>query len=127
MKKIENWTDMRRKNAEFYKEGLSDIEQVIPPADLEGIKHVYHLYVIRAKQRDKLQMHLRENGIGSGLHYPIPLHLTQAYSHLGHKKGDFPVAEKLADEIISLPMYPELTKEEIEYVCDKIKAFYKNL
>jgi len=116
---------MRRKNAQRYNERLSDIEQVIVPLELQGVKHVYHLYVIRAKDRDKLQIFLKENGIGTGLHYPIPLHLTQAYAHLGYKKGEFPVAEKLANEILSLPMYPELTEEQIDYVCEKIKAFYK--
>jgi len=89
------------------------------------VKHVYHLYVIRAKKRDELQQFLKENGIYTGLHYPIPLHLTQAYAHHGCKKGAFPVAEKLADEILSLPMYPELSREQIEYVYQKIKAFYK--
>ena len=126
MKYIEDWTKMRRENAKKYSERLSDIEQVIIPYELENVKHVYHLYVIRAKDRDNLQIFLRENGIGTGLHYPIPLHLTQAYSHLGHKKGDFPIAEKLSNEILSLPMYPELTEEEIDYVCEKIKAFYKS-
>jgi len=82
--------------------------------------------VVRVKDREKLQNFLKENEIATGLHYPIPLHLTQAYAFLGYKKGDFPVAEKLANEILSLPMYPELAKEQIEYVCEKIKAFYKS-
>jgi len=126
MKYIEEWTEMRRKNAQKYNERLSDIEQVIVPLELQGVKHVYHLYVIRIKDRDKLQIFLKENGIGTSLHYPIPLHLTQAYAHLGHKKGEFPVAEKLANEILSLPMYPELTEDQVDYVYEKIKAFYKN-
>jgi dTDP-4-amino-4,6-dideoxygalactose transaminase len=125
MKHIGEWTEMRRKNAERYN-ALLDEMKVITPSELEGVKHVYHLYVVRVKNRDKLQNFLKENGIGTGLHYPIPLHLTQAYAHLGYKKGDFPVAEKLANEILSLPMYPELTKEQIEYVCEKIKAFYRS-
>jgi dTDP-4-amino-4,6-dideoxygalactose transaminase len=82
--------------------------------------------VIRAENRDELQNFLKENGVGTGLHYPIPLHITQAYTHLGYKNGDFPVAEKLTNEILSLPMYPELGEEQIDYVCEKIKAFYKN-
>jgi len=82
--------------------------------------------VVRVKDREKLQNFLKENEIGTGLHYPIPLHLTQAYAFLGYKKSDFPVAEELANEILSLPMYPELTEEQIEYVCEKIKAFYKS-
>ena len=125
MKYIEEWTEKRRENAEKYNKRLNDIEQVIIPSELENVKHVYHLYVIRAEDRDKLQIFLKENGISTGLHYPIPLHLTQAYAHFGYKKGDFPVAEKLSNEILSLPMYPELTEDQIDYVCEKIKAFYK--
>ena len=126
MKYIGEWTEMRRTNAEKYNVLLGEIEQVITPSELEGVKHVYHLYVVRVKDREKLQNFLKENEIATGLHYPIPLHLTQAYAFLGYKKGDFPVAEKLANEILSLPMYPELTEEQIEYVCEKIKAFYKS-
>lgn len=126
MKYIEKWTEMRRKNAERYNVRLGEIDQVISPSELEDVKHGYHLYVIRVKDRDKLKMFLEESGIWTGLHYPIPLHLTQAYSYLGYKKGDFPVAERLADEILSLPMYPELTEEQIDSVCEKIKTFYKS-
>ncbi len=126
MKYIGEWTEMRRTNAEKYNVLLGEIEQVITPSELKGVKHVYHLYVVRVKDREKLQNFLKENEIATGLHYPIPLHITQAYAFLGYKKGDFPVAEKLANEILSLPMYPELAKEQIEYVCEKIKAFYKS-
>jgi dTDP-4-amino-4,6-dideoxygalactose transaminase len=126
MRYIEDWTEKRRKNAEEYNERLADIEQVVTPSESDNVKHVYHLYVIRAENRNELQNFLKENGVGTGLHYPIPLHLTQAYAHLGYQKSDFPVAEKLADAILSLPMYPELTEEQIEYVCEKIKAYYKN-
>lgn len=125
MKYIREWTEMRRRNAEIYNSMLDAIEQVVTPLELEGVKHVYHLYVIRAKNRQKLQMYLGEKGIGTGLHYPIPLHLTQAYSYLGYKKGDFPVAEKLAQAVLSLPMYAELTEDQIEYVCENIRAFYR--
>jgi len=125
MKHVEGWTEKRRMNAKRYREGLKDVEQVIVPEEMDGAKHVYHLYVIRAKDRDLLQKCLRENGIASGLHYPVPLHLTEAFSYLGYKKGDFPVAEGLADGILSLPMYPELTEEQIDYVCEEIKDFYK--
>jgi len=126
MKYIEKWTEMRRSNAEKYNKILKEFEQVVPPSELGGAKHVYHLYVVRVKNRARLQKFLSENGIGSGLHYPIPLHLTQAYAHLGYQKGDFPVAERLAEEILSLPMYPELTEEQIAYVGEKIKAFYEH-
>ena len=125
MKYIEEWTEKRRLNAYRYNQRLSEIDSVIIPSVLDRVRHVYHLYVIRARERDKLQAYLKENGIGTGLHYPFPLHLTGAYSYLGYKKGDFPKAEKLADEILSLPMYAELTEKQIDYVCGKIKDFYK--
>jgi dTDP-4-amino-4,6-dideoxygalactose transaminase len=125
MKHIQRWTEQRRANADLYNSRLAGMEQVKAPSALEYVDHVYHLYVIRAEKRDELQAYLKENGIGAGMHYPIPLHLTQAYAYLGYKKGDFPVAEKLADEILSLPMYPELSEEQIDYVCKKIEDFIK--
>lgn len=127
MKYIEDWTEKRRINAARYRAHLAGIEEVRTPAELDNAKHVYHLYVIRAQERDNLQTFLNGNGIGTGLHYPIPLHLTQAYSHLEHKKGEFPVAEKLANEILSLPMYPELNEQQIEYVCKNIRDFYNKI
>jgi dTDP-4-amino-4,6-dideoxygalactose transaminase len=88
-------------------------------------KHVYHLFVIQTKRRDELQKYLSENGISTGLHYPVPLHLQKCFSNLGYRKGDFPVTEKLADECLSLPLFPHMKDDEIEYVCDKIKHFFK--
>ena len=86
---------------------------------------IYHMFVVRVKKRDQLRDYLAEKNIATGVHYPIPLHLQKAFSFLGYKNGDFPVSEKLAKEVISLPMYPELTEEEIKYVCQTIKEFYK--
>ena len=86
--------------------------------------HVYHLYVVRAKQRDELKMFLQQKGIETGLHYPIPLHRQKAFAHLGYKEGNFPVSEKYAKEILSLPMFPELTEDQISYVVKSIKEFY---
>lgn len=126
MQFIEEWTQKRRANAAEYGAYLAGTEDVVTPAELDSAKHVYHLYVIKAKSRDHLQGFLNNHGIGTGLHYPVPLHLTQAYSLLGYKKGEFPVAEKLAGEIISIPMYPELNQEQIEYVCAKIGEFYRS-
>ena len=85
----------------------------------------YHLYVIRSKSRDALREFLKKEGIDTGIHYPLPLHLQPALSDLNYKKGDFPVTEKVADEILSLPMFPELTQEQIRFVVDKIKEFEK--
>ena len=124
LKHLEKWNDMRRKNAALYSKYLKDIKQIKLPVIMDYAKHVFHLYVVLAEDRDNLQKYLGENSIYTGLHYPIPLHLQKAYSFLGYSRGDFPVAEKCADEIISLPMYPELTEEEIKYTCEQIAKFY---
>ena len=124
LKYLEEWTERRRENAFLYNELLSDIEEIKTPREIEDIYAVYHLYVIQVDDRDGLQRYLQENGISTGLHYPIPLHLQGAYGHLEHKEGDFAVAERAAGRILSLPMYPELTEGQISYVCEKIKQYY---
>jgi len=86
---------------------------------------VYSLYTIRARDRDGLRRYLRGRGIATGVYYPVPLHLQPAYQHLGYKEGDFPVTEAAAQEVLSLPMYPELTEDEISYVAECIRAFYQ--
>jgi dTDP-4-amino-4,6-dideoxygalactose transaminase len=126
MKYIEQWTEQRRTNASIYNSFLRDIEGIDTPSELDHVKHVYHLYVVRTHSRDAMADFLRENGIGVGMHYPIPLHLTQAFAFLGYKKGDFPIAEQLADAILSLPMYPELSEDQIQYVCKKVEDFLKS-
>jgi len=119
---LPRWTELRRKHAEFYNRNLPD--EVGRPVEAEGAKHVYYMYVIRTKKRDELMNYLREKGIGCGIHYPIPLHLQPAYKHLGLKKGVYPVSEKLAGEILSIPVYPELTDEQLNYIVDTIKQFF---
>jgi dTDP-4-amino-4,6-dideoxygalactose transaminase len=84
---------------------------------------VYHLYVILVDDRDGLSKYLNEKGVGTGLHYPVPLHLQKAYAAMGYKQGDFPVTESVAKRLLSLPMFPELTKAQIEYVAQNIKDF----
>ena len=118
---IKNWNDSRRANAAKYNELLSKINGVSVPTDPEWSRGVYHLYVIRVAERENVQKKLAERGIASGLHYPIPLHLQDAYKHLGYKKGDFPVTENHADTLLSLPMFPELTSEQIQFVADSLK------
>jgi len=127
IKYLKNWIEQRRKIASYYKKYLSELEGVVCPIEPEDCYHVYHLFVIRVLngKRNRLKNYLYENGIMTGLHYPIPLHLQKAYKSLGYKKGDFPVAEKIADEILSLPIYPELDLKQVEYVCDKIHQFFK--
>ncbi|OGU75190.1 MAG: erythromycin biosynthesis sensory transduction protein eryC1 [Ignavibacteria bacterium RBG_16_34_14] len=129
MKYIEKWTDGRRIVAAKYKELLCDLGDIILPTEMSYAKHVYHLYVIQvrnggAEKRDSLTKFLNKNGIATGLHYPIPLHLQKCFSDLKYKKGDFPVSEKLAESGLSLPMYPELSDNQIEYVAEKIKEFF---
>ena len=101
---------------------------------MDYAKHVYHLFVIqvkdenfevRSQKRDSLQKYLAENGIATGLHYPIPLHLQPCFKDLGYEKGDFPVSEELAEQGLSLPMFPELTDDQLEYISGKIHKFFK--
>lgn len=120
---LDDWNEDRRQNANYYNELLQKIDKIIFPKELPGCRHIYHLYAVRVKERDQFQEFLRNNQIGTSIHYPLPLHLQKAYQYLGYKVADFPVAEKCAKEIVSLPMFPELTKQEIEYVCEKIKEW----
>ncbi len=131
MKYINQWTAARKKNAEIYNQVLSDIEQIKLPLELPYAKHVYHLYVIQIISgnpglRDKLADHLIKNGISVGLHYPIPLHLQKCFDYLGYKKGNFPVTEQLSDSCLSLPMFPELSEEQIEFVASQVKIFFES-
>lgn len=128
LKYLEKWIEQRRKNAKLYNEELEGTEKILTPIELPERKHVYHLYVIRVldRKRDMLREFLVNNKIYPGIHYPIPIHLTNAYRYLGYEKGSFPVTEKLSNEILSLPMFPELREEEIVYICEKIKEFVKN-
>ncbi len=123
LKRLADWNQSRRENAGYYDELLSEIPEVKVVQQAEGTASVYHLYVILVDKRDELQKFLNEKGVATGLHYPLPLHLQKAYAHLGYKKGDFPVTERVAERLLSLPMFPELTREQIEYVVDCIKEF----
>ncbi|NOX38771.1 MAG: DegT/DnrJ/EryC1/StrS family aminotransferase [Calditrichaeota bacterium] len=125
LKYLENWNDARRRNAAYYCELLKDVDNVILPREMPYARHVYHLFVVRVKERERLQQFLKDKGIATGFHYKYPLHLQKAYQYLGYKEGDFPVTEKVMKEIISLPMYPELHREQIEYVVDSIRDFYR--
>ncbi len=120
---LQEWNDQRRKHARLYTELLQG-SAVTPPSECPENHHIYHLYVIQAPQRDELQAWLKTQGIFTGIHYPIPVHLQNSMKFLGYKQGDFPVTEKVCSKILSLPMYAELTDEEIHTVVDKIKEFY---
>lgn len=119
---LDNWNAARRQVARQYDDRLADLP-VVTPYTADWAEHIYHLYVIRTENRDALQNYLQQAGIASGLHYPIPIHLQPAYQELGYQEGDFPVTEQIAKEILSLPMYPELDSDAIDYVVNTIKAF----
>jgi dTDP-4-amino-4,6-dideoxygalactose transaminase len=121
---LQKWTDERRRVAHRYHELLKDTPLQLP-REAAYAESAYHLYVVRHPRRDDLKKFLDENGIGCALHYPLPLHLQKCYAHLGHKIGDFPVAEKSARECLSLPVYPELTDSQIQHVATVIKSFFK--
>jgi dTDP-4-amino-4,6-dideoxygalactose transaminase len=115
------WNDGRRRNAGIYDELLKGVTGVAAPKEAAYAKHVYHIYAIRVPGRDRLIAALAEKDIHCGIHYPIPLHLLEAYKSLGHQKDAFPVAEKAASEFVSLPMYAELSREQIETVGKEIR------
>jgi len=122
LKRLDQWNEMRAKMAQVYREELKDIKTIVTPASQSDRTHVYQTFAVRLQNRDKVAEGLKEKKIGVLIHYPIPVHLQEAYKELGHKMGDFPVSEKVASEILSLPMFPHINKEQIRYVCDSLKA-----
>lgn len=126
LKRLQEWNKARRRNAAFYNDLLSNTPGVTIPFQADFATSVYHLYVVLIDNRDDLQKFLNEKAIGTGLHYPVPLHLQKAYASEGYRKGDFPVTESVASRLLSLPMFPELSNEQIEYVADCIKQFMNN-
>ena len=125
LRHLSNWQRARQDHAAEYNRLFSQIPGVMPPLAPEGFEHVYHQYTIRIEPRDALQNFLSERKIGSTVYYPYPLHLQPLYASLGHKAGDFPHAERAAKEVLSLPMYPELRKEQIARVVEAVAEFLK--
>jgi len=123
LKYLDKWIEARRRIAQRYNELLSNVLDITIPYEKSYAKHAYHLYVIRTRHRDKLRSWLSSRNISTGIHYPVPVHLQDAYRHLSFVNGSFPVAEGVAKEILSLPMFPELTEDEVCYVCQSIKEF----
>jgi dTDP-4-amino-4,6-dideoxygalactose transaminase len=121
LRHLEAWTEARRRNAARYTELLCGAA-VEPPRAMSYGRHVYHVYAVRSKKRERLQEALHAEGVQTGIHYPIPVHLLPAYVDLGYRQGDFPHSEQAANEVLSLPMYPELTTEQIEYVSEAIQG-----
>ena len=126
LKYLKTWTEKRQKNAYLYNELLDGSSNIKVPFEEDYSRHVYYMYEIKTDKRDELMEFLKEKNISCGIHYPIPLHLQPSLKFLGYKEGDFPVVEKISKEILSLPMYPELTKEQIEYVAENISKFFSN-
>jgi dTDP-4-amino-4,6-dideoxygalactose transaminase len=118
---LQRGNDLRRAHALKYNEALAKIEDLVVPREAAYARHVYHVYAVRVKERDKVMQSLADKGIGCGVHYPVPIHLQEAYRSLGHKKGAFPIAERTAEEFISLPMFPELTQAQLELVVEAVK------
>ena len=105
---------------------LADEPRVIRPIEAPHNLHVYHIYAVRVKDRDEVLQRMADRGVKCGVHYPVPIHLQKAYSFLGLKRGSFPVAERCAQEFLSLPMYPELQAQQIHFVVDALKASLTN-
>jgi dTDP-4-amino-4,6-dideoxygalactose transaminase len=124
LKHLERWTNQRRRVAHRYHELLKTTPLRLP-LEATYAESAWHLYVVRHPRRDELKKHLESNGVGCALHYPVPLHLQKCYANLGHQPGDFPMAERAARECLSLPIYPELTDEQIRRVADVVQDFFK--
>ncbi|HET6932817.1 MAG TPA: DegT/DnrJ/EryC1/StrS family aminotransferase [Candidatus Acidoferrum sp.] len=124
LRHLAKWNESRRAHAHRYHELLADAKDaIVVPVEASWTKGVYHLYVVRVQDREALQAALAEAGIGTGIHYPIPLHLQKAYANLNYKKGDFPATERVAAEIVSLPMFPQMTNEQLDEVAKRVLEF----
>jgi dTDP-4-amino-4,6-dideoxygalactose transaminase len=124
LKHLTEWTKQRVEIANKYNRALKNIGDLILPMVHSSATHVYHLYVVKTKNRTELQKHLSDKGIGTLIHYPIPPHLQNAYNFLNYKKGDFPIAEEIANTCLSLPIWPGMTDEDIDCVCNAVKSYY---
>lgn len=120
---LDKWNEYRRNVANKYFEGIKNPLIKLPLKDSEDYRHIYHVFVIRCDKRDELEKYLNENGIGTVKHYPIPMHLQEAYKDLNIKEGSLPIAEEISKTVLSIPMYYGMTDEEVNYVIDKLNAF----
>jgi dTDP-4-amino-4,6-dideoxygalactose transaminase len=121
---LDQWNEARRRIATIYAAGLRKTAVTLSEVSAD-VEHVYHLFVVRSAARAALREYLTSNGVDTGLHYPIPIHLQQAYRHLGYRPGDFPESERAAEEVLSLPMYPEMAPAQAEYVINKIQSYWR--
>jgi dTDP-4-amino-4,6-dideoxygalactose transaminase len=122
---LDNWIAARRRVAALYTD-LLEQSDVITPVEIPGSTHVYHLYVIRVPNRDALRTYLWEEcGVGTGIHYPVPIHLQPFYADHGYREGQFPVTEQVCGEILSLPIFPEMSDDQVAYVAEQVKVFFR--
>jgi dTDP-4-amino-4,6-dideoxygalactose transaminase len=119
------WAEQRRRHAAYYTAGLADVPEVRPPRVDPANEHIFHQYTVRVERRDALQAHLKARGVATAVYYPVPLHLQPCFRHLGYRAGQLPEAERAAGEVLSLPVYPELTRAQQDYVIDSIREFYR--
>lgn len=127
LKHLDKWNEMRQINAQIYQQEFANSNDVIIPHTVSDRTHVWHIYSIRTKKRDQLMNLLKSKHIDTQIHYPTPLHLTRAYEHLGFSKGSFPAAEQVQQQILSLPMYPELPHDSVRFVTESIMQFFSKL
>ena len=127
LRRLDDWTRARQQNAALYKTRLAGMDPnvVTPMAAEHSTRHVWNQFTIRCRRRDELLEYLREQGVGTEIYYPLPLHLQECFQYLGYREGDFPVSEKVAAECLSLPVYAELPAADLEYVCERVKYFYE--
>jgi len=128
LRHLDAWTAGRQRNAAWYDAAFARsaiAAAVATPRAIPGARHIYNQYVIRVRRRDELRAHLAAAGIGTEIYYPVPLHLQQCFAYLGHTKGDFPESERAAAETLALPIFPELTEPQLQYVVDTITTFYR--
>ncbi|MGB3111869.1 MAG: DegT/DnrJ/EryC1/StrS family aminotransferase, partial [Candidatus Omnitrophota bacterium] len=124
LKYLDNWIEGRRRNAAYYDSYFKNTD-VVTPKESPDAKHTYHQYTVCVKERDALSAYLKQKGVGSRVYYPLSLHLQPCYKGLGYAEGDFPVTEKACREVLSIPVYPELTDEQLAYVADAVSEFVK--
>src|SRR5207244_1509875 len=122
---LAQWSAKRREHAAYYSTALADVRQVKTPVVDPANEHIFHQYTLRADRRDALQAHLKKEAIGHAVYYPVPLHRQPCFAHLGYKDGSLPQAEQASREAISLPIYPELTRTQLDRVIDAIRGFYR--
>ncbi len=127
LKHLDKWNAKRTQNAKFYLENLKGVGDIVLQQELTDRKDVWHQFVIKTKYKDELGKFLSDNGVGTGAFYPIPLHLQEAFKYLGYKEGSLPVSERLSKETVCLPIFPELTQEELQYIVDMIKKFFEKM